>query len=139
MKVTIQQKTVRVPQVIPIGIDTLRVPMKVYNKMLGVHPSINHPGGGIWSVSWAPTGQLVVELPSEKEAECFVLELLKDVELGKVLARVQDREQTVDVSALTRFVTFWGERRKLALPKYLAKTHIPEGVIITGWNERGDK
>jgi hypothetical protein len=141
VKINIEQRVLRVPQVIPggLGVDTLRVPARVYNRVMAIHPSINHPGAGIWAVTWAPTGQGVVELPTEGEAECFVLELLKDVELGKVRVEITEWSQTVDVAALTRFVVGWGERRKMALPRYLAKVTVPEGILVTGWQERKEK
>jgi hypothetical protein len=139
VKITITQRPLRIPQVVSNGILENHVLAKVYNRLLAVHPSVNHPGAGVWTVTWAPTGQGVVELPSEGEAECFVLELLKDIEQNKVLVIAAGRAQSVDVAALTRFCTFWGERRKLALPKYLAKTTMPEGLVIPGWHKREDK
>lgn len=143
MKVTIADRQIRVPiNSGPNLIDTGRVDARVFSDRIAVHPSLNHPGAGVWMVSLASTGQGLMELPTREEAECFTLELLKDVECGKVYLDVDPNTVTglpavsVDVNALTLFCAFWGERRKLVLPAYLAKVTIPEGIVVTGWKDR---
>lgn len=149
MRVTIEERKIRIPlrsALNPNLIDTGLVDARVFDGLLAVHPSLHHPGAGIWMVTLAPSGQGIIELPSREEAECFCLELLKDKTAGKIVltAGVEEtasgvRPVSVDVNSLTMFCTLWGERRKLSLPSYLAKITIPQGVIVTGWHDRERK
>jgi hypothetical protein len=144
MRVSIRDGKLRLPLLgdNPNIIDTGFVPARFYSnstKPIGevaVHPSINKPGAGIFTVALATSGLGLMHLPSKEEAECFTLELLKEFSGKGIMLDFGPAEMPPTTRvAITFFRMQWHERRKLALPAHLAKTEIPVGIVITGARE----
>jgi hypothetical protein len=108
-----------------------------YNSVLTMHPSINHPGEGIWTVTHAPTGQGILHLPSQEEAAAFALWLLakahkERAELGfQHFAHAKERTKIW----FSRKCVEWGTVRASILPKESLRT-TPAGIVVPGWEDR---
>ena len=134
MRVTTEYRKLRFPLMSgPNMAQTGFVDAKVFSlagvgALVAVHASLD--AAGVWTVAHAPSGQIVMQLPTHEEAECFALEMLKDQERGKLHLNFTHPEH-FPASArqeLTMFRITWSERRRLALPKYLGKVAIPGGL-----------
>jgi hypothetical protein len=143
MRVTTEYRKLRFPlKSAPNMVDTGFVDAKVFTlvgvgALTAVHASLDAPG--VWAVAHAPSGQLIMQLPTHEEAECFALELLKEQERGKMHLNYTYPEHMPESARheLTMFRITWAERRRLALPKYLGKVAIPGGLL--GLNFQGRK
>jgi hypothetical protein len=144
MRVSMRDGKLRLPLVgdNPNVIDTGHVPAFFYCNVehpigeVAVHPSLNKPGAGIFTVALASSGLGLMHLPSKEEAACFALELLKEFSSKGIMLDFGPSDMPPSTrKALTFFRMQWHERRKLALPAHLAKTEIPAGIVITGAKE----
>jgi hypothetical protein len=143
--VTFVDRKLRIPVILAKGIQTLVetgwIAARVYNDLVAIHRKYDEPGGGVWTVAHAPSGQIIIHVASREEAECFALELLKDHYRPDSSVRLdyQWPEHFPDAArqALTLFKVTWAERRRLALPHHLGKVAMREKLLIeSGWPER---
>ena len=133
MPMLIEKLKIRVPMVEIHGIETNWVEALVFERAIAIHPSLNNPGAGIWTVTLARCGQGIVHLPSQVEAMAFATELLKeDLHLDEVIDYRTVPSEVI--GKLTLFVGAWGAKRAKVMPRYMVKT-IPEGIKVEGWDQ----
>lgn len=136
MTISRNKRKIRLPLQIPIGIETGWVEALVIGGVLAVHPSLNHPGAGVWTVTLAGCGQGIVHLPSEREAEAFAVELYRTCTAAGVSLDYAHHSQVPSdvVLAIKHFIERWGTLRYKVLPKRAAERTVPAGIAVPGWD-----
>lgn len=145
MHIVVEKKSQRIPVVLTdgTGIETgWSDPeyTQVFNNLFSVHPSLQHQGTPIFTVTHAPTGQGVLHLPTRVEAQMFAIWLLKEAYM-QGMTRMLEFEHFANANKsarrwIQRECVKWGVERVKVLPREVAEHATPAQIeVVEQWGK----